>query len=148
MMGFPSGPSQQSTEGRNRQPHHLPITLDLMRALMADMRPASHELGPDLHASSVTRTWGSNLIITLRGHQHQDGATCAHVLPLRLEEDFGCLKERSFCNAIHLSKETILHVSLQKRYLHCVLFSDFTCLNRGLLFLLVEIICSNVNIYP
>lgn len=45
-------------------------------------------------------------------------------------------------------KEAILNVSLRKGYLHCVLFSDGTCLNLGLLFLLVEIICSNVKMYP
>lgn len=121
MMGFPSGPSQQSTEGRNGQPHHLPFTLDLMRALVADMRPASHELGPDLHASSVTRTWGSNLIITLRGHQHQDRATCAHVLPLRLEEDFGCLRKGPFVMQ-YICPKKLFYMFLFKKDIYIVFY--------------------------
>lgn len=70
------------------------------------------------------------------------------MLPVWLEEDSGCLNKGPFViQYICPKKKTILSVSLLKRYSHYVLFSDFTCLNLGLLLLLVEIACSDVKIY-
>lgn len=70
------------------------------------------------------------------------------MLPVWLEEDSGCLNKGPFIIQYIYQKKTILNVSFLKRYLHCISFSDFTGLTVGLLFLLVEVTCSNVKIYP
>lgn len=132
MMGLPSGPSQQSTVGRTRHPELPPVPLHPPSTGGATLPGDGSAPAPAPAPAPSPGYWGQTR--PDRGHQPEDTphlrahATC--VITGRL----GGLIKGPFVMPHIRPKDT--SPNFFNRDSSCVLSSDLTCLNPGLLSLL------------